>query len=85
MLHTPPRTYEINRTTWIMADLQAQFLNVIESVFSGMPRAVIRNSDYESVNHTDARRARGTPKLRCQLDRRAFVSAPWHHTQRAGS
>jgi DDE superfamily endonuclease len=27
----------------------AQFLNVIESVFSGMSRAVIRNSDYESV------------------------------------
>jgi transposase len=28
----------------------AQFLNVIESVFSGMARAVIHNSDYESVN-----------------------------------
>jgi len=27
----------------------AQFLNVIESVFSGMARAVIHNSDYESV------------------------------------
>ncbi len=27
----------------------AQFLNVIESVFSGMSRAIIRNSDYESV------------------------------------
>jgi hypothetical protein len=27
----------------------AQFLNVIESVFSGMSRAVIQNSDYESV------------------------------------
>jgi transposase len=27
----------------------AQFLNVIESVFSGMSRAVIRNSDYESI------------------------------------
>ena len=28
---------------------QAQFLNVIESVFSGMARAVIHNSDYASV------------------------------------
>src|SRR5262249_3819176 len=28
----------------------AQFLNVIESVFSGMARAVIHNSDYQSIN-----------------------------------
>lgn len=28
----------------------AQFLNVIESVFSGLARAVIHNSDYGSVN-----------------------------------
>jgi hypothetical protein len=28
----------------------AQFLNVIESVFSGMSRAIIRNSDYSSLN-----------------------------------
>lgn len=28
----------------------AQFLNVIESVFSGMARAIIHNSDYSSVN-----------------------------------
>jgi transposase len=28
----------------------AQFLNVIESVFSGMARAIIHNSDYESVD-----------------------------------
>jgi hypothetical protein len=27
----------------------AQFLNVIESVFSGMARAVLHNSNYESV------------------------------------
>jgi hypothetical protein len=27
----------------------AQFLNVIESVFSGMARAIIHNSDYQSV------------------------------------
>ena len=33
----------------------AQFLNVIESVFSGMARAVIHNSDYESVE--ECRRA----------------------------
>jgi transposase len=29
----------------------AQFLNVIESVFSGMARAIIHNSDYPSVEH----------------------------------
>ena len=29
----------------------AQFLNIIESVFSGMARAVIHNSDYPSVDH----------------------------------
>ena len=29
----------------------AQFLNVIESVFSGMARAVIHNSDYKSVDN----------------------------------
>ena len=28
----------------------AQFLNVIESVFSGMARAIIHNSDYSSVD-----------------------------------
>ncbi|HMB05807.1 MAG TPA: hypothetical protein VKP69_18980, partial [Isosphaeraceae bacterium] len=27
----------------------AQFLNVIESVFSGMARAIIHNSDYDSL------------------------------------
>jgi len=30
---------------------RAQFLNVIESVFSGMAAAIIQNSDYESVDH----------------------------------
>jgi DDE superfamily endonuclease len=29
----------------------AQFLNVIESVFSGLARAIIHNSDYGSVDH----------------------------------
>lgn len=33
----------------------AQFLNVIESVFSGMARAIIHNSDYQSVD--DAKHA----------------------------
>lgn len=28
---------------------RAQFLNVIESIFSGMARAIIHNSDYQSV------------------------------------
>jgi hypothetical protein len=28
----------------------AQFLNVIESVFSGMARAIVHNSDYPSVD-----------------------------------
>jgi len=28
---------------------RSQFLNVIESVFSGMAAAIIQNSDYESV------------------------------------
>jgi hypothetical protein len=27
----------------------AQFLNVIESVFSGMAKAIIHNSDYQSI------------------------------------
>jgi hypothetical protein len=29
---------------------RAQFLNVIESIFSGMARAIIQNSDYRSVD-----------------------------------
>ena len=32
----------------------AQFLNVIESVFSGMARAIIHNSDYDSVEQAKA-------------------------------
>jgi len=32
----------------------AQFLNVIESVFSGMARAIIHNSDYQSVKEAKA-------------------------------
>jgi transposase len=30
--------------------ISAQFLNVIESIYSGMARAIIHNSDYQSVN-----------------------------------
>ena len=33
----------------------AQFLNVIESVFSGMSRAIIHNSDYPSLDDAKAR------------------------------
>jgi hypothetical protein len=43
---------------------RAQFLNVIESIFSGMSRAVIQNSDYKSVD--DAKAA---------IDLRGFVKA----------
>lgn len=32
----------------------AQFLNVIESVFSGMARAIIHNSDYKSIDDAKA-------------------------------
>ena len=32
----------------------AQFLNVIESVFSGLAKSVIHNSDYESVDECKA-------------------------------
>src|SRR5438045_8682734 len=33
---------------------RAQFLNVIESIFSGLARAVIQNSDYGSVEEAKA-------------------------------
>jgi transposase len=33
---------------------KAQFLNVIESVFSGMSRSIIQNSDYESISSARA-------------------------------
>ena len=50
---------------------QAQFLNVIESVFSGMARAVIHNSDYATV--ADAQAA----ITRYLEDRnRSFIVAP---------
>ena len=33
---------------------RAQFLNVIEAIFSGLARAVIHNSDYQSVDEAKA-------------------------------
>jgi transposase len=33
---------------------RAQFLNVIESVFSGMSRSIVQNSDYESISAAQA-------------------------------
>ena len=49
----------------------AQFLNVIESVFSGMARAIIHNSDYGSVGDAQAAISR-------YFDERnaAFLAAP---------
>jgi hypothetical protein len=32
----------------------AQFLNVIESIFSGMARAIIHNSNYKSIDEAKA-------------------------------
>jgi len=39
----------------VLLPSSAQFLNVIESVFSGMARAIIHNSDYQTVD--DAKKA----------------------------
>jgi transposase len=45
--NTPARTCP--RVELVPLPCCAQFLNVVESVFSGMARAVIHNSDYDSV------------------------------------
>jgi transposase len=45
--HAEPDGYPVVKTAPLPAG--AQFLNVIESVFSGMARAIIHNSDYSSV------------------------------------
>ena len=45
--HAEPDGYPVIKTAPLPAG--AQFLNVIESVFSGMARAIIHNSDYPSV------------------------------------
>ena len=52
-----PAYREVARTPFVeLAPLpkSAQFLNVIESVFSGMAKAIIHNSDYQSVEETVA-------------------------------
>ena len=48
-----PEYRQLNNTPSVeLAPLpsSAQFLNVIESVFSGMAKAIIHNSDYQSVD-----------------------------------
>jgi hypothetical protein len=55
---------------------RAQFLNVIESVFSGMARAIIHNSDYQSVE--EAMKAID----RYFAERNAYFKA---HPKRAGN
>jgi len=65
--HISKRLLERVRTNNVMAEVTgstrveiaplpagAQFLNVIESVFSGMARAVIHNSDYQSLSSAKA-------------------------------
>jgi len=42
-------THQTPNISLIPLPARAQFLNVIESVFSGMARAIIHNSDYESL------------------------------------
>jgi hypothetical protein len=42
-------THETPQVTLAPLPRSAQFLNVIESVFSGMARAIIHNSDYQST------------------------------------
>jgi hypothetical protein len=44
----PPAAYPLVWTAPVPAG--AQFLNLIESVFSGMSRAIIHNSDYASLD-----------------------------------
>jgi len=50
-VNTPEYSNEHNTPCVELAPLpsSAQFLNVIESVFSGMAKAIIHNSDYQSV------------------------------------
>jgi transposase len=48
----PARGYPVVKTAPLPAG--AQFLNVIESVFSGMARAIIHNSDYHSLDAAKA-------------------------------
>jgi transposase len=50
--HNTSGTWPVVATAPLPA--RAQFLNVIESVFSGMARAVIQNSNYESADEAKA-------------------------------
>jgi DDE superfamily endonuclease len=43
------RDQKIPSIKFVPLPSRAQFLNVIESIFSGMARAIIHNSDYQSV------------------------------------
>ena len=47
----------------------AQFLNVIESVFSGMARAIIHNSNYKSIDEAKAAIDRYFDDRNCQFQR----------------
>jgi transposase len=47
--HTSEKDQHIPIVELVPLPSRAQFLNVIESVFSGMARAIIHNSDYQSV------------------------------------
>lgn len=46
---TSSTDHKIPNVKFVPLPSRAQFLNVIESVFSGMSRAIIHNSDYQSV------------------------------------
>jgi len=50
-INSPEFKKNVKAPTVVLAPLPtcAQFLNVIESVFSGMAKAIIHNSDYQSV------------------------------------
>ena len=44
------KTYQVPEVELVPLPSSAQFLNVIESVFSGLARSIIHNSDYQSVD-----------------------------------
>jgi hypothetical protein len=48
------RTHRTPAVALLPLPSRAQFLNVIEAVFSGMARAIIHNSDYQSVQEAKA-------------------------------
>lgn len=57
----------------------AQFLNVIESVFSGMARAIIHNSDYRSVDEAKQQSIGTSPS-----ETRFFGSTPDAQVKESG-